>query len=102
MLLENRNAVIYGGAGAIGSVVAKAFAREGARVYLAGRTLAKVEAAADSIRAAGGLAESAVVDPLDEASSTPSPTGWPPRRAAWTSRSTSSTSRTSRALRSRR
>ena len=68
MLLENRTAVIYGGAGAIGSVVAQAFARAGARVYVAGRTLAKVEAVADSIRSAGGLAEAAVVNALNEAS----------------------------------
>ena len=67
MLLENRNAVIYGGAGAIGSVVAKAFARAGARVYLAGRTAATLEAVADSIRSAGGVAETAVVDAVDEA-----------------------------------
>ena len=39
MLLENKNAVIYGGAGAVGGAVARAFARDGARVFLAGRTL---------------------------------------------------------------
>src|SRR5260221_12978007 len=38
MLLEQKTAVIYGAGGAIGSAVARAFAREGARVYLAGRT----------------------------------------------------------------
>ena len=41
MLLRNKNAVISGGGGAIGGAVARAFAREGARVFLAGRTLAK-------------------------------------------------------------
>ena len=66
MLLENRNAVVYGGAGAIGNVVAKAFARAGARVYLAGRTSTTLDAVADSIRSDGGLAEVAVVDALDE------------------------------------
>ena len=66
MLLEKRNAVIYGGAGAIGSVVAKAFAHAGARVYLAGRTSTTLDAVADSIRSDGGLAEVAVVDALDE------------------------------------
>jgi len=66
MLLENRNAIIYGGAGAIGSVVAKAFAHAGARVYLAGRTSTTLDAVADSIRSDGGLAEVAVVDALDE------------------------------------
>ena len=43
MLLEGRNVVIYGGGGSIGSAVAAAFAREGARVHLAGRTLERLE-----------------------------------------------------------
>jgi 3-oxoacyl-[acyl-carrier protein] reductase len=68
MLLENKNAVIYGGGGSIGGAVARAFAREGATVFLAGRTLEKLEAVADDIRAAGGKAETAVVDALDEQS----------------------------------
>jgi 3-oxoacyl-[acyl-carrier protein] reductase len=66
MLLENKNAVIYGGGGAIGGAVARAFAREGARVFLAGRTLATLEAVARQIVAAGGRAEIAEVDALDE------------------------------------
>ena len=66
MLLEKRNAVIYGGGGSIGGAVARAFAREGARVFVAGRTEATLEGVADEIRAAGGEAETAVVDALDE------------------------------------
>jgi NAD(P)-dependent dehydrogenase (short-subunit alcohol dehydrogenase family) len=66
MLLENKNAVIYGGAGAIGGAVARAFAREGALVFLAGRTLVTLDAVAQEIRAAGGAAETAQVDALDE------------------------------------
>ena len=66
MLLENKNAVIYGGGGSIGGAVARAFAREGARVFLAGRTLAKLEDVAGDIRSAGGVAETAEVDALDE------------------------------------
>jgi 3-oxoacyl-[acyl-carrier protein] reductase len=66
MLLENKNAVIYGGAGAIGGAVARVFAREGARVFLAGRTLATLDAVAEEIRGAGGAAETAQVDALDE------------------------------------
>ena len=66
MLLEHRNAVIYGGGGSIGGAVARAFAREGARVFLAGRTEATLEKVADDIRAAGGAAEPAIVDALDE------------------------------------
>jgi 3-oxoacyl-[acyl-carrier protein] reductase len=66
VLLRNKNAVIYGGGGSIGGAVARAFAREGARVFLAGRTAAKLEAVADDIRSAGGAAETAQVDALDE------------------------------------
>jgi 3-oxoacyl-[acyl-carrier protein] reductase len=68
MLLEGKNAVIYGGAGSIGGAVARAFGREGARVFLAGRTLATLEAVAEDIRSAGGSAQTAVVDALDRRS----------------------------------
>jgi 3-oxoacyl-[acyl-carrier protein] reductase len=67
MLLKDKHAVIYGGGGSIGGATARAFAREGAHVFLAGRTLAKLEAVADEIRAAGGRADCAVVDALDAA-----------------------------------
>ncbi len=66
MLLANKNAVIHGAGGAIGGAVARAFAREGANVFLAGRTLAAVDAVAKDIAAAGGKAETAQVDALDE------------------------------------
>jgi 3-oxoacyl-[acyl-carrier protein] reductase len=67
MLLEGKTAAIYGGGGSIGGAVARAFGREGARVCLAGRTMEKLEAVAEDIRAAGGAAETAVVDALDAA-----------------------------------
>lgn len=67
MLLENKVALIYGGGGAIGGAVASAFAREGAKVYLVGRTQAKLDTVADKIRTQGGVVETAVVDALDEA-----------------------------------
>jgi 3-oxoacyl-[acyl-carrier protein] reductase len=66
VLLEGKNAVVYGGGGAIGGAVARAFAREGAKVFLAGRTPAKLEKVAEEVRAAGGVAETAEVDALDE------------------------------------
>jgi 3-oxoacyl-[acyl-carrier protein] reductase len=65
LLLEGKNAVIYGGGGSIGGAVARAFARERATVFLAGRTRAKLEEVAEEIRSAGGAAETAVVDALD-------------------------------------
>jgi NAD(P)-dependent dehydrogenase (short-subunit alcohol dehydrogenase family) len=65
MLLEGKTAVIYGGGGAIGGAVARVFAAEGAAVFLAGRTQAKLDRVADEIRDAGGRVETAEVDALD-------------------------------------
>ena len=61
MLLDGKNAIIYGGGGAIGGAVARAFAREGAKVHLAGRTPLKLEAVADEIRATRGQVVLAIV-----------------------------------------
>ena len=66
MLLENRNAIIYGGGGGIGGAIARAFAREGAYVHLAGRTQATLDATAADITAGGGRADTALLDALDE------------------------------------
>jgi NAD(P)-dependent dehydrogenase (short-subunit alcohol dehydrogenase family) len=66
MLLENKNAIIYGAGGGIGGGVARTFAREGARVFLAGRTRKSLEAVAADIAANRGSAELAEVDALDE------------------------------------
>jgi NAD(P)-dependent dehydrogenase (short-subunit alcohol dehydrogenase family) len=66
MLLENKNTVIYGAGGAIGGAVARAFASEGAKLFLTGRQRAPVEAIAKDIVATGGSAEAAEVDALDE------------------------------------
>jgi 3-oxoacyl-[acyl-carrier protein] reductase len=65
VLLEGKTAVIYGGGGSIGGATAREFAREGARVYLAGRTEAKLEEVAEAIRGEGGRAETGRVDALD-------------------------------------
>ena len=68
MLLKDKVAVIYGAGGAVGGATARAFAREGATVFLAGRTEAKLAAVAADIAAAGGRAEVAPVDALDKGS----------------------------------
>jgi 3-oxoacyl-[acyl-carrier protein] reductase len=65
-ILRNKNAVVYGAAGAIGGAVAQVFARQGARVFLTGRTLTKVEAITNRISASGRSADAAEVDALDE------------------------------------
>jgi NAD(P)-dependent dehydrogenase (short-subunit alcohol dehydrogenase family) len=66
MMLEGKVAVIYGAGGAVGGAVARAFAPEGAKLFLTGRKLAPVEAVAKEIASAGGSAEAAAVDALDE------------------------------------
>ena len=67
MMLDGKHAVIYGAAGPIGAAVAHAFAREGARVSLAGRTREKLDSLAREIAAASGnVADVAEVDALNE------------------------------------
>nr|BFE57395.1 SDR family oxidoreductase [Dactylosporangium thailandense] len=66
-MLEHKTAVIHGGGGAIGGAVARVFAREGARVFLAGRTRSRLDAVARDIEAAGGAVEVAEVDVFDRA-----------------------------------
>jgi NAD(P)-dependent dehydrogenase (short-subunit alcohol dehydrogenase family) len=66
MMLKGKVAVIYGAGGAIGGAVARAFAKEGARLFLTGRLLAPVETIAMEIASAGGIAEAAEIDALDE------------------------------------
>ena len=66
MMLKNKVAVIYGAGGAIGGAVARAFAQEGAKLFLTGRCLGPVEFVAKDILSAGGSADAAEVDALDE------------------------------------
>ena len=66
MMLKDKVAVIYGAGGAIGGAVARAFASEGASLFLTGRDLAPVEVVARDVVSAGGSAEAAEVDALDE------------------------------------
>jgi NAD(P)-dependent dehydrogenase (short-subunit alcohol dehydrogenase family) len=65
-MLTGKVAVIYGAGGAIGGAVARAFAGEGAELFLTGRHRAPAEAVAKDIVSAGGSAEAAEVDALDE------------------------------------
>lgn len=65
-MLPGKVAVIYGAGGAIGGAVARAFGSEGARLFLTGRHRAPVEIVAKDIVSAGGFAEVAEIDTLDE------------------------------------
>ena len=66
MLLNDKVAVIYGGGGRIGAAVARGFAREGATLFLAGRTEQTLATVAEEIRSRGGMAETAILDALDQ------------------------------------
>lgn len=65
MLLQDNKAVIYGGSGALGRGIARAFAREGASLFLAGRTRARLEEVAHELSASGTPVETAELDALD-------------------------------------
>ena len=67
MLLKDKVAVVYGGSGAVGSAVAKAFAREGAIVHLAARGRYRLDVVAEDIRASGGRAEIGTLDVMNRA-----------------------------------
>lgn len=54
MRLENKVAIITGGTAGIGRACAITFAKEGAKVVVAGRNTAKGEAVVEEIKAAGG------------------------------------------------
>ncbi|WP_129791143.1 SDR family NAD(P)-dependent oxidoreductase [Sphingosinicella sp. CPCC 101087] len=51
MLLQDKVAVVYGAAGNIGSAIAHVFAKEGARLFLVGRTQSKVRKLAEALNA---------------------------------------------------
>jgi len=63
--LENKVAVVYGN-GTVGAAIAKSFAREGAKVFLTGRTLDKLKVIADEVSLSEGDIETEQVDALDE------------------------------------
>ncbi|WP_336515027.1 SDR family NAD(P)-dependent oxidoreductase [Pollutibacter soli] len=66
MLLKDKNAVIFGGGGSLGGAIAKAFAKQGARVFVTGHREDSIKKTADEITAEGGHASYAIVDALDK------------------------------------
>ena len=92
MILKDKVAVIYGAGGAVGGAVARAFATEGANVFLTGRSLASVRLwPATSCRPAGPPRRRRSTRSTNRRSTSTS-SGWSRRRAASTSRSTPSAS----------
>ncbi len=65
MYYKDKVAVVTGAGGVLCSVMAKALAREGAKVALLGRTLAHVQKVADEITAEGGCAKAYQCDVLN-------------------------------------
>lgn len=65
-ILQGKRALVFGAGGSVGSVVAKEFAAEGAEVYISGRSKASVDEVKRAIESAGGKADAAVVDTLDD------------------------------------
>jgi len=66
MLLQNKNAVIYGAGGSLGGAVSRALAKAGAKVFLTGHNIEPVKKLADEIIAGGGSADASEVDALNE------------------------------------
>lgn len=64
-LLEGKNAFVTGGGSGIGQRMAERFAEHGAKVMLVGRKQDKLDAAAASIRSAGGTAATSSLDVRD-------------------------------------
>lgn len=67
MMLTEKHALVFAATGGIGSGVARAFAREGAHVWLSGRDAAALDALAGAIKADGGSTSADVVDATDSA-----------------------------------
>jgi NAD(P)-dependent dehydrogenase (short-subunit alcohol dehydrogenase family) len=65
-ILRGKHAVIFGAGGSIGAAVAREFAAEGAEVFLAGRTKSNVEEVRKQVTDAGGIAQGAAIDVLDD------------------------------------
>ena len=65
MTLANKNVVVYGAAGSLGSTISKEMARAGARIILTGLHAEPLQALADKISGDGGLADVGVVDAMD-------------------------------------
>ena len=66
MLLKNKNAIIYGAGGSIGGAVARSFAREGAKVFVTGRSAASLNKVVDEIVSSGDNAVPATVNAMDQ------------------------------------
>jgi len=66
--LKDRVVIVTGGGGAIGSAMASQLAANGAKVVVAGRTIATLQATVDEVKAAGGEASAVITDVSDKQS----------------------------------
>ena len=63
--IKNKIAIITGGAGALGSAMAKGLAQEGIKVAILGRTVSSVQTKVEEIKATGGEAIGLIADVLN-------------------------------------
>jgi len=66
MLLKNKNAVIYGAGGSLGSAISLVLAKAGTKLFLSGHKIEPVKKLADEINNNGGNAAAFIVDALNE------------------------------------
>jgi len=66
MLLQNKNAILFGAGGSVGGTIAKALADAGANLYLSNRSIDAVKKLADEIKTNGGKAQAFPIDALNE------------------------------------
>ncbi|MFL9484264.1 SDR family NAD(P)-dependent oxidoreductase [Chitinophagaceae bacterium LWZ2-11] len=66
MILQNKNAIIYGVSSSLGGTVAESLAAAGATVFVTNKNLRPAQEVADKIIAAGGKAYAGIVDAMDE------------------------------------
>ncbi|MEM7572863.1 MAG: SDR family oxidoreductase [Bacteroidota bacterium] len=65
--LKHKNAVVFAASGEIATATARAFAMQGAHVFLSARRLAPIQKLAEEIRQQDGQAQAAIVDATNEA-----------------------------------
>ncbi|MBO9631817.1 MAG: SDR family oxidoreductase [Chitinophagaceae bacterium] len=67
MILSNKTAIVYGGSGAIGSAIVRAFHQAGANIFMVARNAAKLHKVAAGIDDDSGRIHTSALDVLDEA-----------------------------------
>lgn len=67
MILSSKTAIVYGGSGAIGSAIVRAFHKAGANIFMVARNAGKLQKVAAGIDDGSGRIHTSAFDVLDEA-----------------------------------